>query len=129
MMKDENNPFLGLLGMSEMEWAVEKMLEMAEAKGVPFPLLRVHPEEFIVPDRLSVLVGFCQLVAHGWLVPSYPNSTFVCSQGLIERMRTRKVWADLPDVLDNPLGFMEAESRKFPALGKRLNQRDNPKKE
>lgn len=86
----------GLMGMWEMECAIEAMLQMSVAKNVPFSELSVQPQNF---GNATTLAGFCQLLAQGWM-DLYPyNSYFYVSQKLVERMRQRKCWQSLPDAL------------------------------
>ena len=117
------NPFQCLLGMSEMEWAVERCLKLAKERGIPVSSTGFRPEEFV--DGHGLLTGFCQLVAHGWLEPSYPNSTFIFTKGLVDRMRTRACWSDLPYPEGNRLAEMERMARSSPTLAGRLDLRDN----
>ena len=85
----------GLLGMCEMECAVELMLQKSEETSVPFNELWVAPYEF----SKDTLVGFCQLLVRGCMVPLYPNMYFGIAQELIDRMRTRECWKTLKDAL------------------------------
>lgn len=96
----------GLLGMYEMEKAVEVMLWLSEDKGKPFHELVVRPGDFFrlqsdgsVPD-LSALIGFCHLLTEGFMVSAYPNSCFRPSAALTARMRGHhECWKGLQDPL------------------------------
>ncbi|MDE2095626.1 MAG: hypothetical protein KGL39_00085 [Patescibacteria group bacterium] len=90
-----------------MESALEVMLQISEQENKPFEWLVLHPEDFVDVDifnskgegnyQTGRLCGFCQLLARGWLDPGYPNSHFYPSKALIEQMRERDVWKDLPN--------------------------------
>ena len=85
----------GLLGMYEMEVALEIMLQRSEQKGISFEKLTVGPDDFIL---LQSLIGFCHLLVRRLVVPAiYPNSEFMIGQSLVDRMRIREVWKDLPN--------------------------------
>lgn len=110
----------GLCGMFEMEEAVELMLQRSEATGVPFGWLTLHPEDFIKQEPnsswYSSLVGFCQLLARGWVVPGYPNSEFKVDKSLTSLMRGHNaVWRDLPD----PPTLDEWFNKRFPSFEKK----------
>ena len=78
----------GMLGMYEMEEAVEHMLQICEKEGKPFHEMLWSAGQFCIPTQLSsLLVGFCQLLCWKWLLPGYPNSQFYPSNGLIDRMK------------------------------------------
>lgn len=74
----------GLMGMSEMEWALEILLKRAQEHKIPFASVTVSTDDV----RLET-TGFCQLLARGWLEISYPNSIFIPSKELIERVASR----------------------------------------
>lgn len=78
----------GLLGMREMEDAIGAMVEKAERLSVPFQDLSMSDRELIGP-------GFLCLISYGWLVPAYPNGTFVPSDGLVDRMKTQAPWGSM----------------------------------
>lgn len=76
----------GLLGTCEMECAVELMLQKSEKNDVPFNELRMRADEL----SGDTLVGLCQLLFAGYMVPLYPNNSFGIDKTLVERMRTRQ---------------------------------------
>ena len=85
----------GLMGMYEMEMAIEVMLQKSEKTGTPFGALLMYPGEF--PGDGS-LVGFCQLLARGYMTTGYPNGEFKVDKSLTEHMRkSRDCWKDLTD--------------------------------
>lgn len=90
----------GLFGMCEMECCVELMLQKSENTGVPFNQLQMRPDEF----SADTLVGFCQLLAHGYIVPLYPNMYFGIGEETIKRMRTRGCWKAMGDAVWRPSG-------------------------
>ncbi len=79
-----------LLGMSEMEWAVELMEKKAISLKIPISNVRITPREFADESNSGVLVGFCQLLARGLMEPDYPNSEFIPSKSLIAILN--KAW-------------------------------------
>ena len=85
----------GMLGMCEMECAVEVMLQKAEQKGIPFEYLILYiPADFTG----DALVGFCQLAARGMVTWGYPNCYFRPAQALIDRLRKQNPkWAGIGD--------------------------------
>lgn len=85
----------GMLGMCEMECAVEVMLQKSERKGTPFEYLILYiPHDFTG----DALVGFCQLAARGMVAPGYPNCYFRPTQALIDRLRKQNPkWAGIGD--------------------------------
>lgn len=87
----------GLLGMYEMEQAIEVMLQKSEASGRPFGALEMCPEDFLKAG--DSLVGFCHLLVRGLMAASYPNGYFKVGKSLIDLMRDRRpdVWKDLAD--------------------------------
>ncbi len=86
-MRKELSAFLG---MYEMECAVEVMLQKAERLGKTVDQLVFYPEEFI--EGSGNLVGFCQLIHNGWVLPGYPNCEFYLANGLIDRLNARFNW-------------------------------------
>ncbi len=104
----------GLHGMYEMEGAVEVMLQKAERTGTPFGALLMFPGEFIgEKGACSALVGFCHLLASGYVVPGYPNSEFKVDKSLCERLRNHNpVWKSLAD----PPSWEEWYVRRYPGL-------------
>ena len=85
----------GLFGMCEMECAVELMLQKSETTGVPFNELQMRLDEF----SRDTLVGFCQLLVRGYMVPLHPNMYFGVGEEIIKRLRRRDCWKMLPDAL------------------------------
>lgn len=81
--------YMGLMGMYEMEVAVEIMEKKAEKHSTTIDKMSYHPNDFVQPQDADSLVGFTQLVANGWIVPDYPNSAFIPSKELIARLNER----------------------------------------
>ena len=84
--------FSAFLGMTEMEIAAEFMWDKAKRLGVGFHQLRMRPTEFIEATDNSgqmTLVGFCQLLARGFMIPSYPNSEFAPDKEFVRRINAR----------------------------------------
>lgn len=98
--------FCGLMGMSEMETAVRRLLKYAQNSQINFIDCSFSAYIFLGIDN-SInnnygftkddhgLVGFCNLLAHGWLTPWYPNSCFKASSGLLERIHKIPELADV----------------------------------
>ncbi len=82
-----------LMGMYEMEEALDVMLDKSEATGVPFEKLKVYHQDF----KNKGLTGFCILLVNQWMRTGYPNGTFGPRKKLIERMRERSCWEKMPD--------------------------------
>lgn len=97
-----------LLGMYEMETTVEVMLKKSELTGVPFQELIVSDCDFIG----NGMVGFCQMLCRNLFVPGYPNGEFLVSNRLVDVMRTREVWKDMP----YPPTLMEVMEKRMPFL-------------
>ena len=112
-----------LMGMSEMESAIEVMLQKSESSGVPFQEIYM-----LTSEMWQEAVGFCQLLGRGWMSPSYPNGQFVVSKCLVERMRQRECWKGMPD----PPTFEERMAKYCPimleplppVLAERVQRRD-----
>ena len=85
----------GLMGMCEMECALELMLQKAERMGIGFNELRMRPNEF----SDDTLVGFCHLLSSGLMRPLYPNNNFGVSPKLIDEMRKRECWKNISAAL------------------------------
>jgi hypothetical protein len=104
--KDGKWEFLGLMGMCEMENAVEYMVNKARDSKIPFSEIIVHPGDDGIDD--SVAIGFWHLLMHGWMESRYPNCSFSPNQDLQKRVVER-----CPDV--GPVGptFSERMDKFF----------------
>ena len=89
----------GLIGWCEAECAVEAMLRKSERLGLPFEKMWVRPDEFSKDE----LVGFCILLAQGYMRSGYPTGYFWVGKSLVEKMRGIPVFSRMPD----PLSFVE----------------------
>jgi hypothetical protein len=83
----------GLLGMHEMEMALEALLDRAKVLRCSLAQLVIYPNEY-----QSQLSGLCHMMCNGWIRSAYPNGTFKITQDLVNRMRERSCWKDIPDV-------------------------------
>lgn len=83
----------GLLGWHEAECAVEVMIKKSERLGFPFEKLWIRPDEFSGDE----LVGFCILLAGGYIRIGYPTGYFWVDRSLVEKMRQRPIWSQIPD--------------------------------
>ncbi len=86
----------GMFGMWEMEACIESLLQKSERQGTPFHRLIIQATDF----QGRELTGFCQLLYRRYFQPIYPNSDFGIHLSLVERMRQREVWRDMPDPPD-----------------------------
>lgn len=88
--------FKSLMGMYEMEFTLEEIYKRCVLRNCPFQDAYLNCSDFVDKDSRHLLIGFCCLLGFGWLEPDYPNGYFKMSQGLVERLRTRELWKDLP---------------------------------
>ena len=113
-----------LLGMSEMESALEYMLQKAERAKICFTQVRIYKEDFKDPD--FNIVGFCQLCMNGWIMTGMcTNGSFEPSPELIERMRLREEWKGLPEIPSRKERWFGAAILP-PTLQGRLSMRKAP---
>ena len=113
-----NRPELDwLLGMYEMEVALEFMLQKAEHANIPFSRMEFHVRDFIdMQDEWNQqrLVGFCNLCQRGLMESVYPHSYFRPTEGFIQLLRQRrKCFSDLPD----PPGIGDIAAELIKPLG------------
>lgn len=104
----------GVLGMLEMEEAVEFALNRWEKRGLPlsrFAEALWSPYDY---EKGFALVGFCQLIAHGWIKPGYPNCKFFATKGLIERLKQHKILPE--DAVDGSASEEEWVNKKYAFL-------------
>lgn len=87
----------GLLGMSEMEAALERIVKIADNMKVPFHEVIVTPYQF----KDAELIGFCHLCTRNLVDSFYPNGCFHPTQELINLMRERRphIWGNLKNAL------------------------------
>lgn len=106
---------LGLLGMTEMELAVEFILDLAEEKKLPLNEVVVYPLAFTFQNskRDGLLTGVIHLAYRELIEPNYPNGVWKVTQKLIEIMRKRECWKDLPDALSFQEFFDKAHPNFF----------------
>lgn len=89
----KRNELNGLLGMSEPEWAVDIIFNRAEMDGVVFSDAVVDLDDFVPHD----VYGFCILLMRGYMRLGYPHKYFLVDKKLVEILRERPIWKDLPD--------------------------------
>ena len=75
------------MGMTEMELAIEVMLDKAESRGIDISSAVFWHEDF--EGNESAMVGFCQLLLRGWMKSGNCNSEFKVHDALRERLHVR----------------------------------------
>lgn len=85
----------GLLGKTECEEGLAFLVDKAERQGICFTEVFTYPSEIAEQDDFT-RSGLMIMLAWGLLECSYPTSEFVPSMRLLEIMRTRKRWKNLP---------------------------------
>jgi hypothetical protein len=78
----DGNDFGGLMGESEMEWAIARMVNLARHRGKSFGALLVVASDFWGEHDQD---GFLDLVLHGWLERGRRPTTSPTTGALVAR--------------------------------------------
>ena len=84
-----SSKYNGLLGMSEMETAMRVLEDKANELNTTIDTLRIRAAWFVDDKDSHKLIGFSQMCCRGWIIPDYPNSEFIPSRELIDRLNGR----------------------------------------
>jgi hypothetical protein len=81
---DEDERLESVFGCCEMEKSALYIMRRISFRNdwkTPFDC-----EDFATKNNMELLVGFCMLLAHGWLIPWDHNGEFVVNEGFARRV-------------------------------------------